>query len=172
MFLENSNIKLRALEPEDLDVLYKWENDTLQWHTGNTTAPLSRYDLRQYIATAPKNIYEHGFIKLIVERKADNAKLGIVDLFDYDHQSSRAETGIYIAPEYRNCGYGTQAVELISQYALKFLKLNQIYCNIPEGNSASNILFSKCGYNKTAVIPQWIKGADGYLSVTLMQRFA
>ena len=31
IYLENKKIKLRALEPEDLDFLYKWENDTKFW---------------------------------------------------------------------------------------------------------------------------------------------
>ena len=26
MYLENDILRLRALEPEDLDILYKWEN--------------------------------------------------------------------------------------------------------------------------------------------------
>ena len=29
--LENERIILRALEPEDLDVLYRWENDASLW---------------------------------------------------------------------------------------------------------------------------------------------
>ncbi len=29
-YLENNQIKLRALEPEDLDALYKWENDAIR----------------------------------------------------------------------------------------------------------------------------------------------
>ena len=38
MFLENENIKLRALEPEDLEFLYKWENASQLWIQGNTLA--------------------------------------------------------------------------------------------------------------------------------------
>ena len=35
-------IRLRALEPEDLDVLYAIENDTTIWNVGNTNVPYSR----------------------------------------------------------------------------------------------------------------------------------
>lgn len=28
MWLENEHIRLRALEPEDLEILYQWENNT------------------------------------------------------------------------------------------------------------------------------------------------
>lgn len=168
MFLQNSHIKLRALEPEDLEVLYKWENDTTFWFTGNTVAPYSRYDLKQYIASAPKTIYEHGFIKLIIERVCDGERLGIVDLFDYDHHNSRAEVGVYIDASHRRAGYGMQAVELITDYGLNFLHLNQLYCHIPCRNIESEALFTKAGYKKIAVMPQWIKGNGSFTDVIFM----
>lgn len=168
MFLQNSHIKLRALEPEDLEVLYKWENDTTSWFTGNTVAPYSRYDLKQYIASAPKNIYEHGFIKLIIERVDDKKRFGVVDLFDYDHHNSRAEVGVYIDASHRRAGYGMQAVELITDYGLNFLHLNQLYCHIPYRNIESEALFTKAGYKKIAVMPQWIKGNGSFTDVIFM----
>ena len=42
-WLENDTIRLRALEPEDLDLLYAWENDTSLWEFGSTLVPYSRY---------------------------------------------------------------------------------------------------------------------------------
>ena len=47
--LETDLIRLRALEPEDIDTLYKWENDTRIWKMSNTVAPFSRYTLRRFI---------------------------------------------------------------------------------------------------------------------------
>ena len=41
MTLENDNIKLRAPELSDLDVLYKWENDDDLWHLSNTQLTFS-----------------------------------------------------------------------------------------------------------------------------------
>ena len=38
--LETSNILLRAVEPDDLDFLYRCENDTSVWRYGTTTAPV------------------------------------------------------------------------------------------------------------------------------------
>ena len=49
-------IRLRALEPEDLDLLYKIENDMTLWNVGATNVPYSRYTLHDYIATASNDI--------------------------------------------------------------------------------------------------------------------
>ena len=49
MLLKNKDIVLRAVEPEDLEILYRWENSTVLWYHGNTLAPYSKLVLRQYI---------------------------------------------------------------------------------------------------------------------------
>ena len=40
-----NKIKLRAIEPEDLEVLYKIENDVRLWNIGVTNVPYSKYTL-------------------------------------------------------------------------------------------------------------------------------
>ena len=54
--LENERIILRALEPEDLEVLFRWENDASLWELGSTLSPFSRYVLKEYIATSHQDI--------------------------------------------------------------------------------------------------------------------
>ena len=56
MILENDGIRLRAIEPEDLELLYRWENDETNWKQGNTLVPYSRYILKKYIAGSGKSI--------------------------------------------------------------------------------------------------------------------
>ena len=50
MMFVAENIRLRALEPEDLDWLYRIENDEHVWKWGNSNVPYSRYALKKYIA--------------------------------------------------------------------------------------------------------------------------
>ena len=40
-YLTGKQIELRAVEPEDLDALYRWENDSSLWIYGSTVSPLS-----------------------------------------------------------------------------------------------------------------------------------
>jgi diamine N-acetyltransferase len=39
MILENDGIRLRAVEPEDLETLYRWENDEANWKQSNNPLP-------------------------------------------------------------------------------------------------------------------------------------
>ena len=43
---------LRAIEPEDLDLLYRIENDTALWNIGTSNVLYSRYLLHDYVAHA------------------------------------------------------------------------------------------------------------------------
>ena len=40
------HISLRALEPEDLELIYRLENDPDIWRWGTTTVPYSRFAVR------------------------------------------------------------------------------------------------------------------------------
>ena len=45
-YLTNERIYLRAVEPEDMDIMYEMENDPSMWDISNFTVPYSRYVLR------------------------------------------------------------------------------------------------------------------------------
>ena len=179
-FLENENIKLRALEPEDLDVVYEWENDTQLWHLGGTMAPYSRYELKQYILST-KDIYEAKQLRLIIEKKfyKDNSstvtldngdndmpvRVGLIDLYDFDPHNRRAAIGILIDKAFQMKGLAGEALSLLCKYAFSFLKIHQLYAYIPVKNEPSVKLFSRHGFAKRGQLPDWVQTDDGYEDV-------
>ena len=60
-------IKLRAIEPEDLDLLYRIENDVELWNVGTSNVPYSRYLLHDYVANAKNDIYTDRQVRMMVE---------------------------------------------------------------------------------------------------------
>jgi diamine N-acetyltransferase len=54
--LENDNIFLRAVEPEDAEIIYKWENNTQNWQVSNTLAPFSMHTIKQYALNSSHDI--------------------------------------------------------------------------------------------------------------------
>ncbi|MDR2472653.1 MAG: GNAT family N-acetyltransferase [Tannerella sp.] len=168
MMLENDTIKLRAVEPTDLETLYKWENDSSVWAAGCTVSPYSRYNLKEYIKKSSKNIIESGELRLMIDCKSNNQTIGMADLFDCDMFHRRAGTGIFVAPEYRNHGFATQSMALLCDYALKFLHLHQIYAYVPEDNKPSIRMLTKCGFQQRGLIPDWLYSANSYTNVLIM----
>ena len=124
-------IKLRALEPEDLDLLYTIENDMSLWDVGITNVPYSRYVLHDYIAQAKDDIYSDRQVRLIVENE-DGEVVGMADVVNFDPQHRRAELGIVIQKDFRHAGYAFAAVQEVLQYSLHILHLHQVYVIINE----------------------------------------
>jgi len=158
MILKNKNIYLRTLEPEDLDFLYKTENDPNVWHLSNTQTPFSRFSLNQYIERSlSEDIYALKELRLMICKANDSSSIGLIDLFDFDPKNKRAGIGILISnPDNRDLGYGSQAIETLIDYAFKVLNLHQLYCNIIADNKISIRLFSKYNFELVGIKKDWI----------------
>ena len=154
--LKGKNIYLRALEPEDLEVVYAIENDESIWHVSNTQTPYSRFLIRQYLENSHQDIYEAKQLRLAICKNGDFKAIGLIDLFDFDPQDHRAGVGILIhKDDERNSGFGSEALELLIGYAFKQLNLHQLYANIDQENVASVKLFANFGFQLVGTKKEW-----------------
>ncbi|WP_321286942.1 GNAT family N-acetyltransferase [uncultured Sunxiuqinia sp.] len=167
--LEHGNIRFRPLEPEDLELIYQWENDPEIWQVSNTLVPFSRYILKQYIEESHKDIFETRQLRLIIEDITQNA-VGAIDLFDFDPYHQRAGIGILIYNKKdRGKGLASDALRLLASYARDVIGLHQLYANITVDNQTSIRLFKKVGFLLVGTKKDWIKTADGRLDEDLYQ---
>ena len=171
MFLENENIRLRAVEPQDLERLYTWENNASLWMVGNTRQPYSKYALKQYIQQIDSDIYESKQLRLMIADELTGETVGTVDLFDFDIHNSRIALGLFIDSTKQGKGYATKALHIIEEYVFNFLKINQLYCHIAENNLASRQMFLKEGYETNGILKNWIKTPEGFDNIIVFQRF-
>ena len=153
--LLGERIRLRALEPQDVELLYKWENDTSVWVASHTQTPFSRFVLEQYIASSHLDLHTNKQLRLIISEVNKEDAVGAIDLFDFDPYHLRAGVGILIADEFRNKGYAFEALELLKDYAFNTLLLKQLYCNVTASAEASLQLFEKCGFQRSGVKKLW-----------------
>ena len=169
--LHGNKIFLRALEPADLELLYKWENNTSLWNTSETLSPISKFILKRYLENAHKDIYENKQLRLMIQLTKENRPVGTIDLFDFDHYHKRAAVGILIAEDTdRKKGYASEALELIGNYCFEHLNLNQIYCTISKKNSPSLELFKNAGFRITGTREKWNWTSEGYTDEYFLQR--
>jgi diamine N-acetyltransferase len=168
--MKYKDIRLRALEPEDLELLYSWENNLSYWILSSTVVPFSKYTLKLYLENSHKDIYETGQLRLMIEHIADNATIGTIDIFDFDSFHKRAGVGILIANEdYRRKGFASMALKCLIDYCFSTLQLHQLFCNILANNCESMDLFKKTGFVQSGIKKDWIKTPDGYLDEYLFQ---
>ena len=166
--LVGENIRLRALEPEDLDLFYKWENDTSIWKISQIYKPFSRHLLKRYLRNAHQDIFTAKQLRLMIER--EGYAIGTIDLFDYEPIHARASVGIWIVQESnRRRGYAKEALRLIIEYAFFKLQLNQLYCNISANNQASINLFSSLDFTLIGAKKKWNKSPNGWEDELMFQ---
>jgi diamine N-acetyltransferase len=169
MKLKGKYVTLRAIEPEDIDLLYAWENDEENWAVSNTQTPFSRFVLEQYISTAHVDIYSAKQLRLMIVDH-ENKTVGSIDLFEFDPNNMRAGVGILIADKSdRRKGYASEALTLLTNYCFEILNLHQIYCNITTDNESSILLFQRHGFQITGIKKQWIRSGSGFKDELLLQ---
>ena len=168
--LQTENIRLRALEPEDIDILYKWENDTRIWKISNTIAPFSKYILRRFIEDQKYDIYETKQLRMIIESRSDKRAVGAIDLFDIDPTNRRAGIGILVYEDRdQGQGYASAALTEMIKYAFQILGLNQLYCNVLSNNLRSLNLFKSKGFTVLGLKMEWVRSTDGWLDEYMLQ---
>ncbi len=170
--LSGTHIKLRALEPSDLDLLYKLENNESVWEISNTSAPYSKFVLKRYLENAHRDVFEVKQLRLVVTLVTDERPVGFIDLFDFDPKHKRVGIGIVIFSETdRQKGYAQEALELLCAYAFAHLGVHQVYANITEDNERSIRLFEKMGFARGGVKKDWIMSGGAYKSEIFYQKF-
>ncbi len=171
-FLQNEQLRLRSPEPEDLEFLYRCENDTSLWQYGSTLSPFSKYALHQYIGQAEQNIFVSRQLRFMIENKKDDCVIGTIDLYDFDPYHNRAGVGILIEKAYQRRGYASQALKLLIEFAFGFLHIHQLYAYIPTENAGSLALFGKLGFKHSGVLKDWNMGLEKYNDIAVFQLIA
>ncbi len=169
-FLTAPHIILRAVEPGDLERLYRWENDAILWKYGSTSAPLSRHLLAQYIENYTADIARDGQLRLMIVERESGETVGTIDCFDYDSTNRKAGVGLLIDPAYQRRGLGREALDTFTAYAFQFLQLHQLFAHIPLCNTPSLQLFKACGFQESGRLLDWVHLPQGYDDALVLQK--
>jgi diamine N-acetyltransferase len=156
--LNGEKVRLRAVEPGDVDFIYLMENDPSIWHVGNTVVPFSRFQIEQYALTSQHNIYAEKQLRLMIELKDPSfhgKTIGAIDLYDFDPLHKRAGVGVLISREERKKGFASESLSLLIRYSFEILMLHQLFCFISPENIHSLHLFAKHGFVQCGVKKEW-----------------
>lgn len=161
-------ISLRALEPEDLDLLYRIENDDALWGVGITNVPYSRFLLHEFLSSSTGDIYTDKQVRLVIENEAHQT-VGLADLMSFDPKNMKAELGLVILRACRHQGYAASTILKIHDYARRTLHLHQIYVVIAVSNDNTLRLFQQMGYQQSARLADWLFDGEHYHDAIVMQ---
>lgn len=168
-----TTIRLRAVEPSDLDFLYMLESAEGCTDASLNPAPVSRHLLWEYIRSYSADIFESGQLRLvIIAESADGSseRVGTIDISDFEPLSRRGFAGIIIAPEFRHRGYAREALTQLCEYSSVKLGMHQLAAVVAVDNAASVALFKSCGFRSTGRLRSWIRRGKTFADALIFQR--
>ncbi len=163
-------IKLQAMEPEDLELIYEMENDPEQWDITNFSVPYSRYVIKQYMENSLCDMFADKQLRLMIIRLEDEVAIGTIDITGFLPMHARGEVGISLKKQYRGEGYAKEALDLLCDYAFGFLYLKQLFAEVAVDNKSSLKLFTSCGFEQCGLLKEWWFVEGHFKDVILLQR--
>ncbi|MCD8293607.1 MAG: GNAT family N-acetyltransferase [Prevotellaceae bacterium] len=148
-------VYLRAVEPEDLEVLYSLENDPRMWNVSNFTVPYSKYALKHYIESSAYDMFADRQLRLVIVSRQEGVVAGTVDITDFVPLHARGEVGVAVLKEYQGRGYATEALQLLCNYAFRFLFFRQLVAHVVADNTTCLHVFTSCGFEQCGYLKAW-----------------
>ena len=143
--LVGERIYLSPRSSEDVERFTEWLNDfETTDYTGRSGQLLTIEGEREYIQKNSNP--EATFVIVTLE---EDQMIGTVGLEEIDAINRTATLGIFIGEkQYRNQGYGTEAIQLILDYGFNYLNLQNIKLDLMEFNERGLACYKKCGFRE------------------------
>lgn len=163
-------ITLRAPEMADVDSIFLWENDPGFNESLPQSAPLSRYQVWEYIQNYKADPFSTRELRMIIFDEALDKAVGHIDMFDFDPVNRRAGIGIFIDESRRREGYAKEALEMFEAYVIRTLGMHQLWAYIALDNEASKGLFTKAGFKPAGRLRSWLRRKTVYQDALFFQK--
>ena len=123
MFIKNDIVSLRVAEPNDADLIYRWENDMDIWRDSETRVPYSMRQIEQFLLNNNDLVSENQ-LRLMIENSNGDA-VGCIDLYDYDEFNSRAGIGILVDKNHNdyNCKQNCENTSFVFSVFFPFISV-------------------------------------------------
>jgi len=166
LFLNGEKIYLRPIEAEDAKFLSRGENEPIVRESLFLALPVSltteQEKIEQYIKS------KEAIVLIIVEKETDKP-VGGTAFFRIDYISRAAIFYLVILdPAYWSKGFGTEATQLMVDYAFKTLNLNRIQLHVCAENAPAIKIYQRVGFQQEGVLRQAMFRNGNYVDFWVM----
>lgn len=177
MELAGQKIRITPVTEQDLDFICKLECEASIWsfeEDVETDAGKVREKYRSHFATTDEKPYAYDFIIRRLH-DSDDTPIGLIQMWSYVDYRKSWELGFAVLPEYAGNGYGSEAADLLLQFAFQGLQAHKVVgmCNAQNVRSAA--LMQHVGMTREAVFKEelWWNNAwtDQYFFSILDKEF-
>jgi len=151
VFIESNLITFRALESEDCQTFYAWANDreVTQFSLSSYAYPQSKADISSWLASINQNTKT---ISFAICCQQTGSLIGYAGIAAISTLNRCGEFFILIGDKnYWGKGIGTEATQLITEYAFKTIGLHRVELTAYATNPAAIRAYEKAGYQHEGV---------------------
>ncbi|HEY69756.1 MAG TPA: GNAT family N-acetyltransferase [Anaerolineae bacterium] len=143
------NIRLRAIEPADLDRFVEWFNDPEVTHHLMRFLPMSMQAEKDWYEKLQEQPEESRPLALDAREGDQWIHIGSCGLHDIDWRSRKAELGIAIGDKrYWDRGYGSDAVQTLLRHGFETLNFHRVYLYVFEDNERAIKVYLSQGFQE------------------------
>ncbi len=161
MNIYGEKVILRALEPEDMELLRESVNDPdTEMAVGGWSFPISKNSQRKWYELIDG---DERNIRFAIEYEGKFC--GISTLTNIDWKNRSAFHGVKLVPSApKGIGLAFDAVSTTMRYAFEELQLNRLYSTILTTNLPSQKLYEKCGWIIEGTLRQVVFKNNQYIN--------
>jgi RimJ/RimL family protein N-acetyltransferase len=164
---EGELIRLRAREPEDEPLLYRWFNDPEVTEHLGVRYPLSHGQEHEFVERSSRIGY--GYASFGVETLAEGRLIGGTDLHQMSAEDRSAMLGIAIGDKaYWDGGYGTDTMRTVCRFGFETMNLHRIELEVYAPNERARHVYEKVGFRQEGIRRQARFQRGQYIDVVVM----
>lgn len=138
----------KGASDEEVEKFTEWMNDfQVTDYIGSSARMMTLNEEKEWLENFNKNNKNRNFN--IIELNKDKL-IGTISLENLNWTDRSATLGIFIGDkDYRNSGYGTEAIKLLLEYGFRYLNLHSIRLDLLSINERAHKCYLKCGFKDT-----------------------
>jgi len=142
--LIGERVYLSPVNKDDVEIYTKWLNDEgVAVNLGQYAKVITLNSEQKFLEEMTSDGYNFAIVK------NDNTLIGNISLFDINHISRSATTGLFIGEsENRGKGYGTEALRLVLEFGFNALNLHNVMLNVYSDNEQAIACYKKVGFTE------------------------
>lgn len=139
-----SNVFLRRVKHDDLDLLHQWANDSVVRNNSFNTDHISYINHVEWFNKIMSDSAVLQFILMDDDTPVGQIRLNVVN--------EEAEIGYSIGSEFRGQGYGHKILQLVADEVRRsYPEIKDLIAKVKPKNAASSSLFEFAGYEKSYI---------------------
>ena len=149
--MTSNKVRLRPLCYRDRDLLYQWITDRELFIFNASYHPISEAEHDAWIESMMSKRTD--LVLFVIEENKSGKTIGTCQLRNINLRHRSAELQIRIGDrQFHGCGYGTEALKLLTRFGFADLNLHRIYLQVFSTNKRAIKAYSKCGFIKEGLL--------------------